>query len=152
MGLFLSTYNNKIDKKGRVSVPAPFRVVLGEESYNGVIAFRSYQHNCIEGCGISRMEKLVSSVDSFDVFSQDQDDITATIFADTQQIQLDGDGRIIIPPQLLNHANITDRAAFVGRGATFQIWNPESFEKHQMEARKRLKENKMSISIKSGND
>jgi MraZ protein len=139
MALFLSTFINKIDRKGRVSVPAPFRAALKGQSFRGVVAFRSYREATIEACSIDRMDELARSLDELDQFSEKQDDLASTIFADAHQLALDGDGRIILPPALLQHAGITDRAAFVGRGPTFQIWEPGAFDLHQGTARDRVR-------------
>ena len=147
MALFLSTYINKIDKKGRVSVPAPFRAALAGESFQGIIAFRSYKYQAIEACNMSRMEQLSSSVDRLDFFSDAQDDLTASIFADAQQLPLDGDGRVSIPAILQEHAGLTDSIAFVGRGTTFQLWKPEAFEAHQAAARQRVQAQQTTISM-----
>jgi MraZ protein len=138
MALFLSTFTNKLDKKGRVSVPASFRSMLAGQTFQGIVGFRSYKLPAVEGMGIDRMQRLSESVDQLDVFSEAQDDLTAAIFADAQMMAFDGDGRIIVPPLLLEHAKIKESVVFVGRGATFQIWNPELFDKHQGEARKRV--------------
>ncbi len=147
MALFLSTFVNKIDKKGRISVPAPFRAALSNESFQGIVAFRSYKHQAIEACSMDRMQRLCSSVDSMDFFSDAQDDLASTIFADSLQLPLDGDGRIILPQSLLDHAGITENAAFVGRGATFQIWMPEAFQKFQDQARSRVAEQQTTLKM-----
>ncbi|MEN8237261.1 MAG: division/cell wall cluster transcriptional repressor MraZ [Pseudomonadota bacterium] len=150
MALFLSTFVNKIDKKGRISVPATFRAALAPESFQGIVTFRSYKYNAIEACGLSRMQRLSESVDDLDSFSDAQDDLTATIFADSIQLSLDGDGRITLPQSLREHAEITDAAAFVGRGATFQIWQPAAFEAMQQQARERVRQQKTTIRLKAG--
>jgi MraZ protein len=85
------------------------------------------------------MDSLSRSMDDLDLFSQQQDDLATTIFADAHQLPFDTDGRIVLPEALAKHADITDRAAFVGRGAMFQIWNPEAFLRFQDEARARAK-------------
>lgn len=147
MALFLSTFVNKIDKKGRVSVPATFRAALSSESFQGFVAFRSYRHQGIECCSESRMAEIASSVDSLDMFSDEQDDLTAAIFADALQIPFDGDGRIVLPQKLREYANIDDQIAFVGRGKTFQLWHPDVFVKVQEEARKRVQEKQATLKV-----
>jgi len=139
MALFLSTFINKVDKKGRVSVPAPFRAALSGQGFDGIVAFRSYKFPAIEACGYDRMEGLSASVDDLALFSEAQDDLAATIFADARQLPFDSDGRVILPGDLAAHAGITDRAAFVGRGPTFQIWEPKAFQAFQDEARARTR-------------
>lgn len=148
MALFLSTFVNKVDRKGRVSVPAPFRAQIVGQTFNGIIAFRSYRQRAIEACGISRMTNLSESLDELDQFSEAQDDLAATIFADAHQLQFDSEGRVMLPPLLVDHANITDTAAFIGRGATFQIWEPEAFRDHQEAARTRTRDQGATLRLK----
>ncbi len=147
MALFLSTFVNKVDRKGRASVPATFRAALSQESFQGFVSFRSHKQNTIECCGYSRMERLSQSVDTLDLFSQEQDDFTATIFADSLQIPFDGDGRIILPKKLIEFIKIDDEIAFVGKGATFQLWKPQVFQEVQLEARDRMISSTRSLNL-----
>ena len=148
MAVFIGTFENKIDRKGRVSVPAPFRQTLAGQSFQGIVAFRSYRAAAIEACGIDFMERLNDSMTSLDFFSDAQDDLAATIFADSQQLPFDGDGRVILPDQLAEHAGITDRAAFVGKGPIFQIWHPTALERYKEEARARAKSQGLTLPLK----
>jgi len=138
LALFLSTFINKVDRKGRVSVPAGFRTALAGQSFNGIVAFRSIKLPAIDGSGIDRMEEMSARIDALDEFSEDRDALSS-IFADAQQLAFDGEGRIMLPEQLCQHAGITENAAFVGLGRTFQIWEPQRFEKHQQEMRERAR-------------
>ena len=149
MTLFLSTFVNKLDKKGRVSVPASFRLAISGQAFQGIVAFRSYKLPAIEGMGIDRMQQLSNSMDQLDLFSDAQDDLTATIFADAQMLAFDGDGRVILQQILLEHAKIQDAVAFVGRGATFQVWNPDIFEAHQNEARIRVQKKQATLKLRA---
>ncbi|MFO1189120.1 MAG: division/cell wall cluster transcriptional repressor MraZ [Alphaproteobacteria bacterium] len=145
MALFLSTFINAIDRKGRVSVPAPFRAALG--SQNGIVVFRSYKAAALEGSGIDLMERLGAGLDRLELFSDDRDDLAATIFADCHQLPIDGEGRVVLPKDLLTFAEIADKAAFVGRGPTFQIWEPSAFARFQAEARARSRERKLTLKL-----
>lgn len=147
MALFLSTFVNKLDKKGRVSVPASFRLLLADQPFQGIVGFRSYQHPAIEGMDMARMQRLSDSVDKLDAFSEAQDNLTATIFADSQLMAFDGEGRVIIPPALLEHAKIKENVAFVGRGPTFQLWDPDLFAHHKDKARGRVQETGSTFKI-----
>lgn len=131
MALFLSSYENHIDAKGRVSVPASFRAAVADDSFAGVVLFRSFTHNCIEGMSMARMEQLAQATDKMGLFDQSLDDLTAMLFADARPLAFDVTGRIVIPADLLGHAQITDAAVFVGRGNGFQIWNPVAFHQAQ---------------------
>lgn len=139
MALFLSTVVNKVDRKGRVSVPAAMRAALSEQPFQGIVAFRSFRDSAIEGWSIDRLTRLADSLDEMELFSEGQNDLAAAIFADAHQLPFDGEGRIVLPDVLARHAGITTDAAFVGRGGTFQIWNPETFAAHAEQARERVK-------------
>ncbi len=148
MAVFIGTFENKVDRKGRVSVPAQFRQTLAGQTFQGIVAFRSYRVAAIEACGIDFMERLNDSVSSMDLFSDAHDDLAATIFADSQQLPLDGDGRIILPSLLAEHAGITERAAFVGKGPIFQIWEPGALERHKEEARARARSQGLTLPLR----
>ena len=138
MALFLSTFVNKVDRKGRVSVPASFRAALAGQSFLGIIAYRSFKLPCVEGSGIDHMEAMSGRVDQMGQFS-DSSDNASVIFSDAQQLPFDGEGRIMLPQVLAEHAGISEHAAFVGQGKTFQIWEPERFKAHQNELRERAR-------------
>lgn len=150
MSLFLATHINKIDKKGRVSVPAGFRATLAKQSFAGVVLFRSLRTQAIEGCGMDRMERLSSGLDDFTQFSTPQNDLAASIFADAQPLNFDAEGRISLPPDLMTHAQLSDTAAFVGCGPTFQIWQPDAFKAHQAKARARAQQQELGIRLTKG--
>ncbi len=124
MGLFLSTIINKVDRKGRVSVPAQFRSTLAGQSFSGIVLYRSFTLPCIEGCGMDYMQRLSDSTQELAAFSPEHEELSSLIFADSRPLPWDPEGRILVPEDLLAHANITETAAFVGKGQTFQIWEP----------------------------
>lgn len=146
MGLFLSTTINKLDKKGRVSVPSNFRAALSTESFQGIILFQSYMHPAIEGVGMSAMEQLSQRIDNnFDFFSDNHDDMATILFGESIQCGFDGDGRITLPQNFIDFMGIEDQIAFVGLGQKFQIWKPETFEARKAEARATLKDKKITL-------
>jgi MraZ protein len=140
VALFLSTFVNKVDRKGRVSVPAQFRAALSNQSFSGIVLFPAINSRALEGSGIDRLEELSHRIDALPEFSAERDAISA-IFADAQQLPFDGEGRIQLPPELCEHAGIVleGGATFVGCGRTFQIWEPGRFEPHQQDRRTRAR-------------
>lgn len=145
MPVFLSTYQNKIDKKNRLTVPQPFRVAVEKQKFAGVILFRSPSHACIEGFDYASMEELSERLDRFDLFSTEQDDLATTIFAEAVQCPFDAEGRIVVPDHLLAHADINENAVVIGLGRKFQIWNPELFAHRQSDARESVKSKGLTV-------
>jgi len=145
VALFLSTYTNKIDKKGRVSVPAPFRAALADQLHHGVVLFCSNQHSCIEGFDWEKMDEIGTRMDHYDLFSDDQDDLATAIFGDSVQLFFDSEGRITLPADLMEAAQIDGRATFVGLGRKFQIWNSEMFERRKLQAKGAVQDRKLTV-------
>jgi MraZ protein len=149
MALFVSTFINKVDRKGRVSVPASFRAALANQMPQGIVVYPSFTSAAIEGCGSDFLEQLADSTTAaFDLFSPEQDDINTLIFSSSHQLAWDPEGRVVLPEEILAHANITEQAAFVGKGRTFQIWEPEALKKQTAEARARAMQNRPQIALR----
>ena len=143
--MFLSTYENTLDKKGRVSVPATFRSYLSNLGYNGVICYPSFNNQSIEAWPQDRVEKISNSIDSLSPFEEKRDFFATSILSESINLQFDGEGRISLTPTLLKHAKIKNSMVFVGQGKTFQIWEPTIFEKFKVTARKKANLNRAGL-------
>ena len=143
--MFLSTYENKLDKKGRVSVPANFRSYLSNLGYNGVICYPSFNNQSIEAWPQDRIEKISNSIDNLNPFEEKRDFFATSILSESTSLQFDSEGRISLTTKLLKHAKIKNSMIFVGQGKTFQIWEPSIFEKFKINARKKANINRASL-------
>lgn len=147
MALFLSTFTNKIDAKGRVSVPAQFRASLVNQDFSGIVLYESFINECIEGCDIERIKKISDSIDNLDPFSEERDAFAATVLGGSIQLTIDSDGRVILPQNLLKKAGIKDTVVFVGKGSTFEIWQPQKFEDYIQKAKQEAKAKRNSLRL-----
>ncbi len=127
---FLNTHRNRIDGNGRVSVPASFRAVLKAQKSKTVVLYPSLRHPCIECMGDERMQTIIDSIEKLDMYSPKREQFE-TLLADANPLKIDGDGRIVIPPELIEHAQLKGKpeALFRGIGTNFQIWEPENHER-----------------------
>jgi MraZ protein len=126
---FVSTVVNKLDAKGRVSIPAPFRQILAQQSLRGFYCFPSFVFPALEAFGedlLADVQKRLSAVDP--LFSEDYDAQAQAVVGETQLLNFDDEGRVRLPDDFLAHAQIKDRVLFVGMIQKFQIWDPERFE------------------------
>jgi len=130
VALFMSTYVNKVDRKGRVSVPATFRAVLNDQSFEGIVAFPSLDYDALEATGIDTMEAISAGLDEIEQ-PEEQQGFATLILARSQRLPFDPEGRIILPEKFAAHAHINESAAFIGLGSTFQIWEPGRFAAHE---------------------
>ena len=140
--MFLSSYENKLDKKGRVSVPATFRSHLTSLGYNGFISYPSFNHSALEACSQDRIDKLSNTIDSLNPFEEKRDYFATSVLSESVNLQFDTEGRVSLTEKLLDHAKIKKNILFVGLGKTFQIWEPKIFEKFKVVARKKAYQNR----------
>lgn len=133
--IFLSHFENRIDRKGRVSVPAPFRAVL-DANKEPLVVTRSLTATCLEGQGHSRIAQIIDALDRMDVFSEDIVPLQMMI-ASAAEVKMDNEGRIMIPEAFLDHASITDRVVFAGVGRLFEMWTPDLWQQRMEEQSRR---------------
>lgn len=140
MELFLSTYVNKVDRKGRVSVPATFRSTLATHRQpNLVIAFPSVRLAAVECSGSDRMTEMQERIETVPQFSEEYENLSL-MFAEATPLTIDGEGRVILPAGLKEHAGIDAEVAFVGLGSTFRLWDPRRYEEHRAAVRERSRQ------------
>ena len=144
MKAFFGTFVNKLDAKGRVSVPASFRAVIQGRGLTSVAVHPSLFESCLEGAGFDRYENLEQQIsDSF--LPSTGNDAADLIMAALRDLPLDGEGRIVLPDEFIAEAHLKDQAVFVGQGRKFQIWEPAA-----LAALKKTKLDRLAASMKSG--
>lgn len=145
MNIFLSKYINSVDKKGRVSVPAGYRLALSGQKFNGIIAYPSFRNKCIEACSIARLEQIHQVIQNLDPYSEERDAFETVILGEATQLAFDSEGRIVLPKSLLEHSNIIEQVCFVGKGMIFEMWQPQDFECYLSEARQIAKDRRLTL-------
>jgi MraZ protein len=142
---------NRLDAKGRVSIPAPFRAALRagvtpEVPAGVALVLRpSHIQPCVEGWPMAEFERLATPLETFDLFSEAHDDLATALYADAFPIESDREGRIVLPETLATHAGLGDTVAFMGMGRWFQIWEPGAAERRRAEARERSRQRNLTI-------
>jgi MraZ protein len=129
MLLFLSTYTNKIDKKGRVSVPAPFRSELERNQSSSFIIFPNPEQPCIDAWDRDRIARYARDRDGFDPDSAEYATVSHVLLT-SRQLAFDSEGRVNLPDDMIDAIGIGGEVIFAGLGETFQIWSAAEFEKY----------------------
>ena len=151
MALFVGSHLNKIDKKGRVSVPKPFRAALQSVGSQILYLYPLFKVPAIEACDESFMSRLSASLDDLDMFSDEQDDLAAIVLENAHALNFDTEGRVQLPREIAKHAGIASEAVFVGRGARFQIWKPAAYEANRAYAFERAKARGATLKLRPDN-
>lgn len=151
MPLLVGRHLNKIDRKGRVSVPKAFRDALQPQGTDGPLALYVYplfKAPGIEACGEEFMQRIAQSLDDLDMFSDEQDELASVLLESAHMLSFDPEGRVVLPPELIEHAGIDGEALFVGRGVRFQIWNPVTYQGHRGDSFARARARGATLSLR----
>lgn len=135
---FLSTATNRIDSKGRVSVPAHFRAVVQRRGYQELYALKALDRPALDVGGLDLLDRYEERIAMEDPFLQSADDMSYFVHGDSDFLKLDQDGRITVTDFIRNHTGITTDVAFVGRGTFFQMWEPSRLAEYGAQVRARL--------------
>ena len=149
MNLFLSKFKNKIDVKGRVSIPASFRNILLKDISQKMFCYPSLDAQAIDAGGQSLSNEIYALMDNLDPYSDERDYLSTALFGLSEELKIDNDGRVILSDALIDHAQIKDEVTFVGLGEKFQIWEPLRFESYLQQAQKKVKEQRLLLSKKN---
>ena len=139
MNGFVSRVTNKIDRKGRVSIPAPFRQVLSRDGYEGLYCYPSIDMEAVDCGGNLLLNEIERNLTRYTPFSEDHDLLSTAFYGSSVHLTVDGEGRIGLTPLLLEITGITDEVTFVGQGYKFQIWEPSRFQTYELAARERAR-------------
>jgi len=134
---FVSNYTKKVDAKGRVSVPAAFRAALARDGFEDLYCYPSLDMQAVDAGGNGLLGEIEQRLGRFESFTEEHDYLSTAFYGVSELINIDGDGRIILSSKIKEFAGISDAVTFVGQGYKFQIWEPERFATHAIEARKR---------------
>jgi MraZ protein len=126
---------HKVDQKGRVSVPASFRRILEEgdpdwshgDNPNFVLIYGMPSGNCLEGYSVEGASRLDEKVSRMPTFSKSRKALERFLNTNSLHVQVDENGRIVLPQKLRDMFGLTEEAVFAGMGEHFQIWAPEAF-------------------------
>jgi MraZ protein len=140
MDQFVSTFTNKIDTKGRVSVPASFRTVLAKDGLDGIYCYPSLDAPALDAGGQRLVDKINALVEDLAPYSDEKDQLATALFGTSEILTIDQDGRTILSERLREHAGITTYITFVGLGEKFQMWEPRRFETHLSDARQKVRD------------
>ena len=153
MERFVSTFTNKIDAKGRLSIPASFRAVLERDRYTGSTGLGLYCYPSLDAPALDAGgERLAQKIDGLlgglPDYSDERDELAVALYGEAQFIAIDADGRIVLPKELRTRIGLTDglaEVAFVGLGDKFQLWAPASFEERRARAREKVRQHRQLL-------
>jgi len=137
---FVSHYTNKLDAKGRISLPAAFRAVLAQDGFEGLCLYPSLDQQALDCGGNSLLKEIDGYLERFAPCSEEWDLFSTAFLGTSEILKVDPEGRILLTESLKAFAGVTGEVTFVGQGYKFQIWEPARFRDHLSDARRRVRD------------
>jgi len=134
MQRFVSNTMLRLDSKGRVSIPAPFRSVLTRDGFEGLYCYPALDQPAIDAGGNALMAEIEALISQQPLYSVARDHLALALYGTSETLKVDSEGRVILTDHFKEYAGISDQVAFVGLGHKFQIWEPNRFRAELAEA------------------
>jgi MraZ protein len=134
MDRFVSHHMLRLDAKGRVSVPAPFRTVLARDGFEGLYCHPALDRPALDAGGNALLADIEALIAGFSPYSEEREQFSLALFGTSETLKFDGEGRVVLTDAHKTHAGITDAVIFVGLGHKFRIWEPGRFRAELAEA------------------
>lgn len=148
MNRFVSNFTNKLDSKGRVSIPATFRAALARDGFEGLYVHPALDSPALDAGGNALLNEIDAFLSTLSPYSDERDQLSTALFGTSEILKVDPEGRVILTESVKSHAGIKDAVSFVGLGHKFQIWEPEQFRAHLEEARAKVRELKRTFGVR----
>lgn len=134
MQRFVSNTVLRLDSKGRVSIPAPFRSVLTRDGFEGLYCYPALDQPAIDAGGNGLMAEIEALIAQQPLHSTARDHLALALYGTSETLKVDGEGRVMLTSHFKEYAGISDQVVFVGLGHKFQIWEPGRFRAELAEA------------------
>src|SRR3989442_4606705 len=139
MGRFVSHYPMRLDTKGRVSIPAPFRAVIARDGFAGLYCYPTLDRPALDDGGNALLREIEALIARFPPYSEEREQFSAALYGTSEVLKIDGEGRAVLTEPLKTHAGIRDEIACVGLGHKFQIWEPGRFRAELADATEKVR-------------
>ena len=146
MDRYVSNFSNRLDAKGRVSIPASYRSILTRDGHPGLLAHPSLDLQALECGGNALLAEIDQLLAGLPPYSMERDQLSTALLGVSEALKIDGEGRVVLTESLKVHAGIGEQVVFVGQGSKFQIWEPDRFQAHLAQARAAARELRRRLS------
>ena len=129
MAFFTGEHECKLDAKGRLVLPARLKSVLPEASKKSIIIRKGFEPNLII-YSLHEFQNIYTRISSLNEFSSEQRKLKRKLFSSISQVDLDSNGRFLLPKGMIQHCNINKDVILVGMGNVIEMWSPSNYNKN----------------------
>lgn len=129
MTFFTSEYECKLDAKGRLTLPSKVKANLPDDGQTELVLGRGFD-KCLMLYSMVEFNKIYAKIAGLSGFNEENRRLQRTFFRGISNLELDANGRFLIPKSLMAYAQLDRQAIIVGMGNHLEIWNPELYDQY----------------------
>ncbi|MAR85524.1 MAG: division/cell wall cluster transcriptional repressor MraZ [Cytophagia bacterium] len=135
MAFFTGEHECKLDAKGRLVLPSRLKSVLPEASKSSIIIRKGFEPNLII-YSLHEFQNIYTRINSLNEFSSEQRKLKRNLFSSISHVDLDSNGRFLIPKNMINYTNLKKDVILIGMGNIIEVWNPGLYNKNLISSSK----------------
>ncbi len=128
MNSLIGTYECKADAKGRLMLPAALKKQLSPVLQNGFVLKRAVFQPCLELYPMAEWEVLMQKMNKLNRFKKKNNDFIRRFTAGVKMVEVDGNGRLLIPKDLMVFADISKNIVVSSAINIVEIWDKDKYE------------------------
>ena len=129
MAFFTSEHECKLDAKGRLVLPSRLKSVLPEASKKSIIIRKGFEPNLII-YPLHEFQNIYTRINLLNEFSSEQRKLKRNLFSSISQVDLDSNGRFLLPKSMISHTGLEKDVILVGMGNVIELWSPDNYKKY----------------------
>lgn len=126
--MFRGVTELNLDAKGRIAMPTRYRERLLDRCAGHMVITIDIAEKCLAIYPLPEWEEIQQKLDALSSFNPKTAMVKRLLMGNATDVEMDGNGRLLIPTKLRKHANLTKKAVMTGQGKKFELWDEESWD------------------------
>lgn len=133
MSMFRGINAINIDGKGRIAVPTRYRDALLAEDAGALVVTIDTEETCLLLYPVKAWQVIETNLQKLPSFNAQARRIQRLLIGHATDVELDSNGRVLLPPPLREHAQLDKRAVLIGQGNKFEVWDEALWQSRRTE-------------------
>ena len=129
VNMFKGITNIRLDTKGRLTMPTKYRPIIHEQSNSKMVITIDSEEKCLLLYPSTSWKKIQQKINDLPSFNKNARRIQRLLIGHAEDLDLDGNGRILLSKPLRSFAEMTKQVTMIGQGEKFEIWSNDIWEK-----------------------
>ena len=129
VSMFKGITNIRLDTKGRLTIPTKYRPIIHEQSNSKMVITIDSEEKCLLLYPSTSWKKIQEKINDLPSFNKNARRIQRLLIGHAEDLDLDGNGRILLSRPLRSFAEMTKQVTMIGQGEKFEIWSNDIWEK-----------------------